>query len=186
MLSFSVTTIQNFNPNKHDIMQIITHFVMFDVVDVLLYLNCTQVWHVPLARVLPRLQLIFPFETWFLGIYLNFQQQKSLKNQHFPHFESKYYQINSIKSCSSRSFQQHQSTFQSLQKFQLGFDLIFSEKIIQYSRPSTPQVQTPLNQAHVPLLLESFLKRPRTQFEASQFSGSHKYKQNKQITLLHR
>jgi hypothetical protein len=34
--------------------------------------------------------------------------KKSLKNQYLPHFESKYYQINSIKSCSSKSFQEHQ------------------------------------------------------------------------------
>jgi hypothetical protein len=33
--------------------------------------------------------------------------KKSLKNQFLPHSESKSYQINSIKSCSSRSFQQH-------------------------------------------------------------------------------
>ncbi len=31
-----------------------------------------------LAQVLPRPQLIFPSKTWFFGIYLNFQQQKSL------------------------------------------------------------------------------------------------------------
>jgi hypothetical protein len=31
---------------------------------------------------------------------LNFQWQKSQKNQYFPHSESKSYQINSIKSCS--------------------------------------------------------------------------------------
>jgi ABC-type multidrug transport system fused ATPase/permease subunit len=108
MLSFSVTKIQNFNPNKHDIMQITTHFVIFDMIDVLLYINFTQVWHVPLARVLPYPQLIFPSKTWFFRIYLNFQQQKSNKNQYFSHFESKYYQIDSIKSFSSRSFQQHQ------------------------------------------------------------------------------
>jgi hypothetical protein len=39
---------------------------------------------------------------------LNFQLQKSLQNQYLPHSESKSYQTNSIKSCSSRSFQQHQ------------------------------------------------------------------------------
>jgi hypothetical protein len=39
---------------------------------------------------------------------LNFQGQKSLKNQYLPQSESNSYQINSIKSCSSRSFQQHQ------------------------------------------------------------------------------
>jgi hypothetical protein len=31
------------------------------------------VWPVPLAQVSPRPQLIFPSETWFFGIYLNFQ-----------------------------------------------------------------------------------------------------------------
>jgi hypothetical protein len=48
-------------------------------------------------EVLPRPQLI-PSKTWFLGIYLNFQRQKSLKNQYLPHSESKSYQINFIKS----------------------------------------------------------------------------------------
>jgi hypothetical protein len=46
----------------------------------------------------------FSFQLFF-GIYLNFQQQKLLENQYLPHSESKSYQINSIKSCSSRSFQ---------------------------------------------------------------------------------
>ncbi len=66
------------------------------------------VWTVLFAQVLPLSQLIFPFKTWFSGIYLNFQRQKSLKNQYLPHFDPKSYQINSIKSCSSRSFQEHQ------------------------------------------------------------------------------
>jgi len=52
--------------------------------------------------------MIFPSKTWFFEIYLKFQWQKSLRNQYLPHSESKSYQINSIKSCSSRSFQQHQ------------------------------------------------------------------------------
>jgi hypothetical protein len=39
---------------------------------------------------------------------LNFQQQTSLSNQYLSHSKSKSYQINFIKSCSSRSFQQHQ------------------------------------------------------------------------------
>ncbi len=67
------------------------------------YLN----WMVDI-QVLQHPQLIFPSKTWFFGIYLNFQWQKSIKNQYLPHSESKSYQINSIKSCSSRSFQQHQ------------------------------------------------------------------------------
>ncbi len=66
------------------------------------------VWPVLFAQVLPLSQLIIPFKTWFSGIYLNFQRQKSLQNQYLPHFESESYQINSIKSCSSRSFQEHQ------------------------------------------------------------------------------
>ncbi len=56
------------------------------------------VWRVPLAQVLPRPQLIFPFKIWCFRIYLNFQQQKSLQNRYLPHSESKSYQINSIKS----------------------------------------------------------------------------------------
>jgi hypothetical protein len=50
--------------------------------------------------VLPHPQLISPSKTWFFGIYLNFQWQKSLKNQYLPHSQSKPYQINSIQSCS--------------------------------------------------------------------------------------
>jgi len=47
------------------------------------------VWPVPLAQVLPCPQLIFPFKTWFFGIYLNFQRQKSLENQYLSNSESK-------------------------------------------------------------------------------------------------
>jgi hypothetical protein len=93
-------------------------------------------------QVLPRSQLIFPSKTWFFGIYLNFQWQKSLKNQYLPHSKSKSYQINSIKSCSSRSFQQHQRHIPIPPKFQLWSNLIFSEKVIQYSRTFASQVQT--------------------------------------------
>jgi hypothetical protein len=50
----------------------------------------------------------FSFQNFVFGIYLNFQWQKSLQKQYLLHSESKSYQINSIKSCSSRSFQQHQ------------------------------------------------------------------------------
>jgi len=80
-------------------------------------------------------------------------------------------------------------TFQFLRNFQLWFNLIFSGEIIQYSRISTPQVQKLGNQADAPLLLESFPKRPRMRSEASQFSGSHKYKQiktNKQPSFADR
>jgi hypothetical protein len=48
---------------------------------------------------------------------LNFQWQKSLLNQYLPHSESKCCQVNFIKSCSLRSFQQHQRHFPSPLKF---------------------------------------------------------------------
>jgi len=76
-----------------------------------------------------------------LGIYLNFQRQKPLKNQYLTYCESKSYQINSIKSCSFRNFQ-------------LQFNSIFSQEIVQYSRTFQPQVQTSWNQAHAPLLAQ--------------------------------
>jgi hypothetical protein len=49
-------------------------------------------------------------------------------------------------------------TFQFLQDFQVRFNLIFSEEIIQYSRTFAPQVQTSWNQAHAPLLLRELSK----------------------------
>jgi hypothetical protein len=73
-------------------------------------------WMVSL-QMLPHSQLIFPSKTWLFEKKLNFQWQKSLKNQYIPHSKSKSYQINSIKSCSSRSFQQHQRRILILPKF---------------------------------------------------------------------
>jgi hypothetical protein len=46
-----------------------------------------------------------------------------------------------------------------------------------------------MKQTNAPLILESFPNRPRTQSKASQFSGSHKYKQiktNKQPSFINR
>jgi len=134
-------------------------------------------------QVLPHPQVNFPSKTWFLGIYLNFQWQKSFKNQYLPHSESTPYQINSIKSCSSRSFQQHQRHIPIPLKFSATTYLIFSEEIIQYSRTFGPQVETSWNQAHATLLVESFPKTARTRSEASRFGGSHNYK-TKQTTFL--
>jgi hypothetical protein len=128
--------------------------------------------------VLSRPQLIFRSKTWFFGIYLNFQWQKSLKNQYLSHSESKSYQINSIKSSHQDIFNNIKGTFQFLRNFLLWYNLFFNEEVIQYSRTFAPQVQTPWNQADAPLLLESFPKRPRARSEASWFRGSHKYKQN--------
>jgi hypothetical protein len=67
------------------------------------------VWPVPLAQVLPCPQLIVPYKTWFLGIYLNFQQHKPLlkiniSNILNPNLTKQIL----VKSCSSRSFQEHQ------------------------------------------------------------------------------
>jgi hypothetical protein len=73
-------------------------------------------WPVPLAQVLPCPQVIFPSKTWFFwGIYLNFQQQKSFKNQHLSHFEYKSYQINSIKNPAHQDLSNNtKGTFQFL------------------------------------------------------------------------
>jgi len=37
------------------------------------------------TQMLPRSQLTFRSKTWYFGIYLNFQQQNSLKNQYLSH-----------------------------------------------------------------------------------------------------
>ncbi len=93
-----------------------------------MFLKYIPVWPVPLAQVLPRPRLIFPSKTWLFGIYLNFQQQKSVLNQYLPHSESKSYHINSIKSCSSRFFQQHQRHIPILPNFHLQFIFILVKK----------------------------------------------------------
>jgi len=59
----------------------------------------------------------------FLKFIWIFSSRNHVKNQYLPHSTS--YQINSIKSCSTRSFQQHQrQRFQFLRNFQLQFNLI--------------------------------------------------------------
>jgi len=50
----------------------------------------------------------FPFQTLVFIIYLKFQQEKSLNIQYLSHLMFKTYEINFIKSCSSRSFKQYQ------------------------------------------------------------------------------
>jgi hypothetical protein len=103
---------------------------------------------VPLAQVLPHPQLIFPSKTRFFGIYFNFQWQKSLLNHYCPQSESKSYQINPLNPTHKDLSNNTKGTFQFFGNFQLWFNLIFSEKIIQYSTTSTLQAQTPWNQAH--------------------------------------
>jgi len=66
-----------------------------------------------------------------------------------------------------KNFQENQRHVPIPWNLQLQFNLVFNEKIIQYSRNFAPQVQTSWNQAHAPLIIESFPKTPRMQFEAS-------------------
>ncbi len=66
-------------------------------------------WPVLLAQVLPRPQLIFPSKTWFLGIYLNFQQQKSFNIQELLHRKSKHHGTKAHTPLPlSRAFERHQ------------------------------------------------------------------------------
>jgi hypothetical protein len=52
--------------------------------------------------------------------------------------------MNSIKSSAHQDLSENtEGTFQFFQNFQLRFNLIFSEKIIQYLRTFAQQVQTP-------------------------------------------
>jgi len=94
----------------------------------------------------------------FWNLFEIFSGRNHFKINISPHSESKSYQVNSIKSCSSRSFQQHQRNIPILLKFSatIWFNLIFSEEIIQHSRTFALQVPTAWNQAHAPLLIESF------------------------------
>jgi len=59
------------------------------------------------------------------------------------------------------------------------------KKSFKYSKPFAPQVQRSWNQAHAPLLVESFPNTP-TQSQASWFGGSHTYKTNKQTNFIDR
>jgi hypothetical protein len=78
--------------------------------------------------------------------------------------------------------------FQFLRNLQVQFNLIFNEKIIQYSRTFALQFQTSWNQGHAPVLIKRFPKTPRTWSEASQFGGSYNYKtkQNKLPSFISR
>jgi len=105
----------------------------------------------------------------FLGIYFNFQWQKSFKNQYLPHSESKYKQINSIRSCSSRSFQQHQRHIPILQKFLVKKSFNIQELLQHKSKPHETK-------PHALLLIESFPKTPRTQSEAFHKAKPHEAK----------
>jgi hypothetical protein len=108
---------------------------------------------------------------------LNFQQQKSLTNQFVPHFESKSYQINSIESCSSRSFQQHQRHIPIPPKFSVKNSFNIQELPHLKSK-------TPWNQAHAPLLLRAFQRDQEHDMKHPCSVDLISTKQNKQTNNL--
>ncbi len=65
--------------------------------------------------------------------------------QYLPQSESKSYQINSTKPAHQDLSNNTEGTFQFLRNFQLQFNLVFSEEIIQYSRTFAPQLQMSWN-----------------------------------------
>ncbi len=119
-----------------------------------------------LAQALPRPQLIFPSKTWFFRIYLNFQHQKSLENQYLPHFSIQILPnkipLNPTHQDLSNNIK---GTFQFLlQNFQLWFNLILSEEIIQYSknfRFASPNRHGP-HQVNHSFYNLNYLNQPRT------------------------
>jgi hypothetical protein len=114
------------------------------------YINFTTT----LAKCYHILNRFFLPKPSFLEFIWTFSGRNHLKINipHIPNL-TKYIPLNP-------AHQDLPTTFQFLQKFRLWFNLIFSEKLIQYSRTSTLQVQPPSNQANAPLLLKSFPKRP--------------------------
>ncbi len=118
-----------------------------------------------------------------LGFWNLFSSRNHLKFNISHHLNPKSYQINSIKSCSSIPFQQHQRHIPLPPKFSATIWFKIQWRNHSYSRTFALHVQMPWNQAHAPLLLESFPKRPRRWFEASSFGESHKYK-TKQTNYL--
>jgi hypothetical protein len=129
------------------------------------------VWLVPLAQVLPHLQLIFPSKTWFFWEFIwIFSSRNHLKTSHS---ESKSYQINPPHQDLSNNTKKHipiPLKFSGM----IWFDLIFSEEIIQYSQELLhPKSKRHGTKPHAPLLAKSFPKTPRTWSEASQFTPPH-------------
>ncbi len=104
----------------------------------------------------------------------------------FPTIWIQILPINSNSSCPSRSFQQYQRRIPIYQKnsdriqfnFQWRNHSIFKSFYAESPNVIKPSPCTPPR--------ESFPKRPRMCPKASQFSVSHKYKQNKQTTFFHR
>ncbi len=109
----------------------------------------------------------FSFQNLVFWNLFEFSVEKFTLNQYIPHFKYKSYQINSFKSCSSRSFQQNQRHILIPPQFLAMISFIFRKEIIQYLRTFAFQVQASWNQAHAPLLVGSFPTTSRTWSEAS-------------------
>jgi hypothetical protein len=71
-----------------------------------------------------------------------FSGRNHLKNQYLPHFESKSYQINSIKILLIKIFPTTPKAHSNSSEI-----FSYSEEIIQYSRTFAPQVQMSWNQS---------------------------------------
>jgi hypothetical protein len=105
---------------------------------------------------------------------LGFQRQKSVQNQYLPHSQSKSYQINSIKSCSSRSFQQHRRHIPIPPKFPAMIEFNFQWRNHSIFKNFYTTSANAIKPSHAPFLLKSFPKRRRMPSEASRFGGSHR------------
>jgi len=81
------------------------------------------VWPMPLAKVWTCPQLIFPSKTWFCGISL-YHFKTNVSHILNPNL-TKYFPLNPTHQDLSNNTN---DTFQFLQKFQLRFNLIFTEK----------------------------------------------------------
>jgi hypothetical protein len=110
---------------------------------------------VPLAQVLPRPNWFFISKPGFLAFIWIFSSRNHFKiniSQILIPNLTKHIPLNPAHQDLSNNTK---GTLHFLWNFQLRFNFIFSEDIIQYSRTFAPRLQTPRNQAHAPLLIES-------------------------------
>ncbi len=150
-------------------------------------------WPVPLTQVLYHHVLnwfFLPKPQFWEFIWIFSSRNHQLKIKYLPHSEiqilpNKFHEILLLKIFSRNT----KGTFQFVQKnfdYDLfSFHFIFSEEIIQYSRTFALPVQKSWNQAHAPLLIESFPMTPRTRTWSIPIRWTpHNYK-TKQTTFLH-
>ncbi len=125
----------------------------------------------------------------FLEFIWIFSGRNHLKNQYLPHFESKSYQINSIKILLIK-------IFATTSKAHSNSSSIFSYDLIWFSVKKPFNIQELLHckserhgtKAHAPLLVESFpfQRDQECDLKASWFGGSHRYKTNKLPSFIDR